>query len=240
MLYIILPTYNERENIASLLRAIASLGLPSYRVLVIDDNSPDGTSAAVAALTGELPVELITRSGKLGLGSAYVLGFTTAMTAGADMVMEMDADFSHDPQDIPRLVAAITAGADLAIGSRRIAGGGIRGWNWWRRLMSRGAMEFSRLVLNLRTRDVTAGFRCYRTSLLQSVPLDKIKSNGYSFQEEMIFYVEKIGGRVTEVPVIFRDRQRGASKMSAREIINFFIVMFKLRFSHVPQSAKKS
>jgi len=229
MLWIILPTYNEKENIVDLIDKIFSLSLPDLHILVIDDNSPDGTAKAIISLINKYPVELISRPGKMGLGSAYILGFQKALAQGAKYIMEMDADFSHNPQDIPRLLAAVHAGADLAIGSRRVAGGGIVGWNWWRRFMSRGATEFSRVLLGLKTKDVTAGFRCYNADFLKTLPLAEVKSNGYSFQEELVFLVEKIGGQIKEVPVIFVDRTKGKSKLSYKEIIKFFWIIFLLR-----------
>lgn len=229
MFWIILPTYNEAENIVDLIKAIAFLNLPRLHILVIDDNSPDGTADLVAALKDKYSVELVSRPGKMGLGSAYVFGFKKALTAGAEYIMEMDSDFSHNPKDIPVLLDVVQAGADLAIGSRRVNGGGIIGWNWWRKFMSRGATEFSRIFLNLKTKDVTAGFRCYRTDFLKKIPLGDIKSNGYSFQEEMIFLVEKLKGKVVEVPVIFVDRAKGKSKLSYKEILKFFWIIFLLR-----------
>jgi dolichol-phosphate mannosyltransferase len=229
MFWIILPTYNEAENIVDLIEAIAHLNLPKLHMLVIDDSSPDGTATLVDALKDKYPVELVSRPRKMGLGSAYVFGFKKALSAGADYIMEMDSDFSHNPKDIPALLGAVQVGADLAIGSRRVNGGGIEGWNWWRKFMSRGATEFSRIFLKLKTKDVTAGFRCYRADFLKQIPLGEIKSNGYSFQEEMIFLVEKLKGKVTEVPVIFVDRAKGKSKLSYKEIIKFFWIIFLLR-----------
>lgn len=229
MLYIILPTYNEKENIKDLLTAIFSLHIDNLKVVVIDDNSPDGTAGIVKQLQSQYNLELIERPGKMGLGSAYVTGFQKALLSGASYIMEMDADFSHQPADIPRLLAAVTAGADLAIGSRRVKGGQIIGWNWWRIFMSWGAMSFSRFVLGLQTKDVTAGFRCYRREILEQIPLTEIKSNGYSFQEEMLFLVEKSGAKVVEVPVVFNDRQKGKSKLSKKDIVDFFLIIFRLK-----------
>lgn len=169
----------------------------------------------------------------MGLGSAYVTGFQKALSSGASYIMEMDADFSHLPTDIPKLLAAVESGADLAIGSRRVPGGQIIGWSWWRLFMSWGAMSFSRVLLGLKTKDVTAGFRCYRREVLQQIPLAKIKSNGYSFQEEMLFLVEKLGAKVVEVPVVFNDRQKGKSKLAKKDILDFFLIVFKLKWQHV-------
>ena len=229
MLYIILPTYNESENIQLLLQQIFLLNIPDLYVLVIDDNSPDQTAKIVQGLLLKYQLDLLVRPGKMGLGSAYVTGFQKALAVGADYIMEMDADFSHQPADIPRLLAAVKAGADLAIGSRRIKGGKIIGWSWWRQFMSWGAMIFARFFLGLKTKDVTAGFRCYRRQLLEQIPLEEIKSNGYSFQEEMLFLVERQGAKVVEVPVVFNDRQKGKSKLAKKDIIDFFVIMFKLK-----------
>lgn len=236
MLYIILPTYNEKENILDLLKAIFSLPIADLKVLVIDDNSPDGTAEIVKQMQPQYNLGLIERPGKLGLGSAYVMGFKKALAEGAKFIMEMDADFSHQPSDIPRLLAAVEGGVDLAIGSRRVRGGKIIGWNWWRLFMSWGAMTFSRFVLGLKTKDVTAGFRCYRREILEQIPLNEIKSNGYSFQEEMLFLVEKSGAKIEEVPVVFNDRQKGKSKLSKKDIIDFFLIVFKLKWKYAKRN----
>ncbi len=232
MLYIILPTYNESENIKLLLQQIFFLNIPDLRVLVIDDNSPDQTAKIVKNLQSQYQLDLLVRPGKMGLGSAYVTGFQKALDAGASFIMEMDADFSHQPSDIPRLLAAVKAGADLAIGSRRVKGGKIIGWSWWRKFMSWGAMSFARFFLGLKTKDVTAGFRCYRRQLLEQIPLGQIKSNGYSFQEEMLFLVERQGASVVEVPVVFNDRQKGKSKLSKKDIVDFFLIIFQLKLKY--------
>ena len=152
------------------------------------------------------------------------------MEKEADLIFEMDADFSHDPKEIPNFLAAIENGADVVIGSRRIKGGKIIGWNWWRHFTSAGAMWASRLILRLKTKDVTAGYRCYKKEVLQSIDLEKIKSNGYSFQEEMIYICEKKGFNVVEVPVLFKDREKGKSKLSWKEVVSFFITIFRLKF----------
>jgi dolichol-phosphate mannosyltransferase len=173
---------------------------------------------------------LIKRARKLGIGSAYIAGFKKALALGADLIMEMDADFSHDPKDIPRLIEQCKNGFHLTIGSRKIAGGQIIGWGFWRKFMSDGAMIASRVLLGLRTKDVTAGFRCYKKEVLKKIQLDNIKSNGYAFQEEMLYLTQKNGFQIKEVPVIFNDRTKGKSKLSKKDIVEFFITIFRLKF----------
>jgi dolichol-phosphate mannosyltransferase len=230
-IYVIIPTYNEKENIARLVKEINSLVIKGLKILVIDDNSPDGTAAMVENMMNQYPVELTKRPGKLGLGSAYITGFKQALARGADLAITMDADFSHNPKKIPELIrAVIKEGYDLAIGSRRVPGGRVEGWNWQRKFYSAGAMWFSRLMLHLKTRDVTTGFRCYARHVLESLALDQIKTSGYSFLEELIYLCEQKKFKIKEVPIIFIDRQEGRSKLSRAEIIKFFITIFKLKF----------
>lgn len=229
-IFIIIPTYNEAENIGDLIQAIFNLEIPGINLVIIDDNSTDGTGKIIDEISKNYPIIPIHRPKKLGLGSAYLNGFKISIKQGADLVFEMDADFSHDPKDISRMIEAINSGADVAIGSRRIQGGKVVGWNLWRKFCSNGAMFFSRLILGLKTRDVTAGYRCYKRLVLESINLDKIKSNGYAFQEEMIYLCEKKGFLVKEVPVTFKDREKGKSKLNWKEIVHFFIIMLKLRF----------
>lgn len=226
---IVIPTFNEAQNIAKLVTKIFNLIIPKLEVLIVDDKSPDGTAEIVKRLQKQFPIHLIERPGKLGLGSAYIEGFKKALELGADHILEMDADLSHDPEDIPRILEAIK-NSDLAIGSRKISGGKIIGWGWIRKFMSNGAMWFSRLILGLTVKDVTAGFRCYRRQVLETIELDKIKSNGYAFQEEMLHRTQKAGFKITEIPVIFIDRQEGKSKLSKKDIIEFFITILKLKY----------
>lgn len=226
--YIIIPTYNEAKNIISLLDAVLDMHISGLQVLVVDDNSPDGTASLIEAKQ-YTNVTVLQRKEKLGIGSAYVAGFQHALDQGATHVFEMDADFSHDPKDIPRLLHTCKT-ADVAIGSRKVPGGSIVGWGIIRQAMSGGAMWFSRLILGLKTKDVTAGFRCFRANVLRSIEIETIKSNGYAFQEELLYKVEKHGFSVVEVPVTFSDRQHGASKLSKKDIIEFFNVMIALRF----------
>lgn len=232
---IIIPTYNEKENVTALIPAVFSLGVENLEMIFVDDNSPDGTAGAIKSFQNQCPVHIIERPEKMGLGSAYIAGFKRALEAGADYIFEMDADFSHDPKDIPRLIAACADGADLAIGSRKIPGGGIVGWNWRRHFESNGAMLFARLMLGLTTRDVTAGFRCFRRRAIEAIDWNKIKSNGYAFQEEVLYRMEKAGLRVVEVPVIFRDRRIGQSKLSKKDIFEFFHLIFKLKLQKNPR-----
>lgn len=227
---VIIPTYNEKQNIAKLISEIFALQITGLEILVVDDNSPDGTADIAEKLKEKYPVHLIKRAGKLGLGSAYLAGFKKALELKADYIFEMDADFSHDPADIPRMLAAAQQ-ADLVIGSRKIKGGKVVGWGWLRKFMSNGAMWFSRILLNLKAKDVTAGFRCFRRQVLESINLDTIKSNGYAFQEELLYRTQKAGFKIKEIPVIFKDRQKGKSKLSKKDIIEFFLVMIKLRLN---------
>ncbi len=234
MLYILIPTFNERENLSKLVVVITqnlekSVFKDHYRVLIIDDNSPDGTGQLAESLKDKYPLEVLHRSGKLGLGSAYREGFNYALMHGAEYVMEMDADFSHQPQDILRLVEACQKeGVALVIGSRKIKGGKILGWNWRRKFYSNGAMYFARTLLNLKTHDITAGFRCFRANELKKISYHKIRSNGYAFQVEMIYKFEKAGLKIIELPVIFPDRISGDSKLNWHDIREFFIIIIKL------------
>jgi dolichol-phosphate mannosyltransferase len=207
-----LPTYNERENLERMLRALKPLGV---RVLVIDDNSPDGTGEIADRLADELDfVGVLHRARKEGLGPAYLAGFRHALAEGAELVLEMDCDFSHDPQDVPRLIGACEAGADLALGSRYVEGGGTENWGLVRRIVSWGGSFYARVVLGVSIRDLTGGFKCYRRHVLESIGLDAIHSKGYAFQIEGTFRTLRKGFRVVEVPIVFVDRTHGHSKMS--------------------------
>jgi len=228
MIYVVIPTYNERKNIIALAKKILDLNIPNLKILVIDDNSPDNTAEALekANLEG---VEVVKRPKKMGLGSAYIDGFKKVLAQGADMLIEMDADFSHQPHKIPELIACVNSGNDVCLGSRRVKGGATIGWNFIRKMMSALAMEFSRLLLNLKTKDVTGGFRCYHARVFNKINLDNIKSNGYAFQEEMVYLLEKNNFKIKEIPITFVDRQRGSSKLGFKEIINFFINICRLK-----------
>jgi dolichol-phosphate mannosyltransferase len=206
-----LPTYNERENLERMVRALGKHGVS---VLVIDDNSPDGTGELADRLAHELPyVEVIHRDRKEGLGPAYLAGFRRALADGAELILEMDCDFSHDPADVPRLIGA-TENADLALGSRYVPGGSVRNWGLVRRAVSAGGSLYARLLLGVGVRDLTGGFKCYRRAVLETIDLDAITSRGYAFQIETTYRALRAGFRVVEVPITFVDRERGGSKMS--------------------------
>lgn len=225
---IVVPTYNEAENIGQLIPRI--LACPRFRVLVVDDGSPDGTGAIVTALAEQEPrVGLLSRPGKLGLGSAYIAGFRRALSEGAEFIFEMDADFSHDPSYLPALLAAAEAGADLALGSRYVPGGGTTDWGLGRRLISRGGNLYAGIILGLRVADATGGFRCYRRRVLEKLDLGRVRSNGYAFQIEMAYRARRAGFSIVEVPIIFPDRRVGRSKMSRRIVVEALINVWRLR-----------
>ncbi|MDD2656286.1 MAG: polyprenol monophosphomannose synthase [Patescibacteria group bacterium] len=226
---IVIPTYNEKENIEKLINKIFALNIIGLEILVVDDNSPDGTAQVVKNLQSKYPLHILERASKLGLGSAYIAGFKKALELQADRIFEMDADFSHDPDDLPAMLEA-AKNHDLVIGSRKIAGGKIIGWGFTRKFMSNGAMWLSRILLGLKAKDVTAGFRCFNSQVLKTLNLDKIKSNGYAFQEELLYKTQKADFTITEIPVTFIDRREGKSKLSKKDIIEFFLIIFKLRF----------
>ncbi len=215
----IIPTYNERENIGDLVPAVLSQN-DDIRVIVVDDNSPDGTGDLAERLAEEHRgrVAVIHRPGKLGLGTAYRAGFGLAMEWGADPICTMDADFSHHPMYIPAILRA-SREYDLVIGSRYVDGGGVRNWGWHRRFLSRSANTVARLALGLHSHDCTGGFRAYRLHLLRSLRLDDIRADGYSYLVEMLFRCQAAGARIGEVPIVFEDRRRGASKISQKEIV---------------------
>lgn len=216
---VIIPTYNEKDNIETLIAQLLTLPL-GVHVIVVDDNSPDGTGAIADRLATESDgrVSVIHRPGKLGLGTAYIAGFKKALAEGADLVCTMDADFSHNPSYIPALVSKIAEGYDLVIGSRYVRGGGSD-QPLERKMLSWGANTITHILLGLHVHDTTAGFRCYRRQVLESLDLDAIRSSGYSFLFEMLFRVERHGWKVGEVPIRFRDRRLGASKVSKNEIV---------------------
>ncbi len=210
---VIVPTYNEAENIEAIAAAVRSRG---YRLLVVDDGSPDGTGDTADALaTSDDGVSVLHRSEKAGLGKAYAAGFAHAAELDATILCEMDADFSHDPADLPRLVAAIENGADLAIGSRYVPGGGADDWPWHRRLISRGGNRYAALMLGIDVRDATAGFRAFRTDAIRRLEPETCDASGYAFQVEMAWRASEAGMTITEVPIRFKDREAGTSKMSS-------------------------
>jgi dolichol-phosphate mannosyltransferase len=207
-----LPTYNERENLEKMVRALGHHGV---RVLVVDDNSPDGTGEIADRLAAELDyVSVLHRERKEGLGPAYLAGFRRALADGAELILEMDCDFSHDPADVPRLIAACEAGADIALGSRYVPGGGTANWGLLRRVISWGGSFYARVLLGLRVRDLTGGFKCFRRRVLETLDLDAIHSRGYAFQIETTYRAIRSGFTVVEVPIRFVDRTEGTSKMS--------------------------
>jgi dolichol-phosphate mannosyltransferase len=244
---IVIPTYNESDNIQSLVEAIIALG-EALQVIIVDDSSPDGTGELAENLAREhSAVHVLHRSAKLGLGTAYIAGFKRAFALGAERIMTMDADFSHHPRYIPRLLARSQA-HDLVIGSRYVDGGGTLHCGLWRQVLSRTANTVARIVLGLRAHDCTAGFRCYRRQALESIGLDHIFSDGYSFLVEMLYKCQQRGCRIAEVPIIFEDRRRGASKISRQEIFKAMYTVFRLRwekdfnrpFPHLENSKRSS
>ncbi|MBR1538231.1 MAG: polyprenol monophosphomannose synthase [Bacteroidales bacterium] len=232
---IIIPTYNEKENVENIIRAVRALE-GDYHVLIIDDGSPDGTAAIVKTLQGAFPdqLHLVERSGKLGLGTAYLTGFRWALEHGYDYVFEMDADFSHKPADVPRLYAACAeGGADLAIGSRYCNGISVINWPIGRVIMSYYASAYVRTVLGMKVYDTTAGFKCYSRKVLETIDFDRIQMHGYGFQIEMKYNAYKLGFKIVEVPIIFEDRKEGTSKMSSGIFGEAFWGVLKLRFRKI-------
>ncbi len=232
---IIIPTYNEKENIERMIRTLRGLD-GDYHILVIDDGSPDGTAAIVKGLQQEFPeqLHLIERNGKLGLGTAYLTGFRWSLEHGYDYIFEMDADFSHKPADVPRLYAACAeGGADLAIGSRYCNGISVINWPIGRVIMSYYASAYVRTVLRMKVYDTTAGFKCYSRKVLETIDFDRIKMRGYGFQIEMKYNAYKLGFKLVEVPIIFEDRKEGTSKMSSGIFGEAFWGVLKLRFRKI-------
>lgn len=213
---VIIPMYNERENAAAIIDAVMALPTP-FDVLVIDDNSPDGTAAIVKEKMAQYPgrVDIIERSGKLGLGTAYITGFKACVERGYDYICEMDADFSHNPSDLIRLRQTAADGADVVVGSRYVTGVNVVNWPMGRVLMSYYASKYVRLITRMPVHDTTAGFVCYRREVLQTLPLDSVKFKGYAFQIEMKFTAYKYGFKVVEEPIIFVNRVLGTSKMNS-------------------------
>jgi len=223
---VIIPTYNERANIEALVKAL--LAQDNIEIIIVDDNSPDGTGQIADELSRRHPgVHVIHRPAKLGLGTAHIAGFRKALAMGADRILTMDADFSHHPRYIPALLAG-SQSCDLVIGSRYVEGGGTLGCNLARRLLSWGGNAFARLVLGLKARDCTAGFRCYRREVLQSIDLGQVFSDGYSFLIEMLYKCQQGGWRIGEVPILFENRRRGASKISRREVFKAAYTVLRL------------
>ncbi len=227
---IIIPTYNESDNIEKLLDLISRTD-PAAHVLIVDDNSPDRTYEIVERLMqtsypGRL--FLLKRAGKLGLGTAYIAGFKWALARDYDYIFEMDADFSHDPKYLPAFLAAIEKN-DLVLGSRYVPGGGVKNWGLLRKFISRGGSLYARTILGLSLRDLTGGFKCFRRQVLEAIDLDSVKSNGYSFQIEMTYRAHCQGFRICETPIVFEDRTAGKSKMSRKIFLEAVLMVWKLR-----------
>ncbi|HLV99709.1 MAG TPA: polyprenol monophosphomannose synthase [Ktedonobacterales bacterium] len=234
---IVMPTYNERENITPIVEEILRYA-PQVDILIVDDNSPDGTGAIADSLHERLPnVSVLHRTGKLGLGTAYVAGFRYALEHGYELAFEMDADFSHDPRYLPDLLAEAEH-ADLVIGSRYVRGGGTPNWSPFRRFISGGGNIFARTVLALPVKDATAGYRCYRSAVLSALDLGSITSQGYAFQVEMTYRTLQRGFHVSEVPIMFVDRRVGKSKMSRKIFIEGFVFVLRARFGRTGKPAQ--
>ena len=233
--WLILPTYNEAENVEAVVAAagavLARASRAGYRVLIVDDGSPDGTGEIAERMAAEHDwLEVLHRGEKNGIGPAYLAGFRHALEHGAGYVMEMDSDFSHDPADLARLLQAIYSGADLALGSRYVPGGGVRDWSLLRRVVSEGGSTYARWVLGLSVRDLTGGFKCFRREVLEAIHFDSVRSRGYAFQVELTYRAVRAGFCVVEVPIVFRDRQHGQSKMSWRIAAEAMWLVPGLRF----------
>jgi dolichol-phosphate mannosyltransferase len=227
-----LPTYNERENLELMVRALGEqIDTARDRVLVIDDDSPDGTGAIADELQAELPwVEVLHRKGKEGLGKAYLAGFHHALAEGAELVLEIDCDFSHDPKEVPHLIATCEAGADLALGSRWVDGGGTVNWGRGRMFVSRGGSLYARTILGVHVRDLTGGFKCFRRTVLETIDLDAIAAKGYGFQIETTYRALRAGFKVVELPITFVDRRVGESKMDGSIVVEAMLQVPVLRY----------
>ena len=233
--WVVMPTFNEAENIepvaAAVLGALEGCSPGEHRLLIVDDSSPDGTGELADRLAAANPaVEVLHRRVREGLGPAYLAGFRRALDGGASHIFEMDADFSHDPGDLPRLLAAVADGADVALGSRYVPGGGVEDWGLLRQIVSRAGCIYARAVLGLSVRDLTGGFKCFRREVLESIHLETVRSHGYCFQIELTQRAIQRGFAVREVPIVFRDRRHGHSKMSPRIAIEAFLVLPQLRW----------
>ncbi len=226
---VVIPTYNEADNLPALAGELLALAVPGLCVLIVDDNSPDGTGEVAAKLARECRrVRVLHRPGKMGLGKAYIAGFKDSLANGADMIFEMDADFSHNPADLPRLLAALGT-YDGVIGSRYVAGGATPDWSLERRLISRSGNMYTRLLLNLPIRDATSGFKGFRRQVLASIDLDSLAADGYAFQIEMNYRLWQRGFSLGEVPIVFLDRRVGTSKMSSRIVLEAMALVWQMR-----------
>jgi len=244
--WLILPTYNEAENLAAMISAagavLAQASPAGFRILVVDDGSPDGTGDIADRLAGEHEwVRVVHRTEKNGIGPAYLAGFRHALDRGAAFVFEMDCDFSHDPSDLARLLVAVRdGGADLALGSRYVPGGGVTDWGLLRRFISEGGSTYARIVLGLHVRDLTGGFKCFRRDVLERIHFDSVRSQGYAFQVELTYRAVRAGFRVVEVPIVFRDREHGTSKMSWRIAAEAMWLVPLLRFGTQPPAVESA
>jgi dolichol-phosphate mannosyltransferase len=232
--WLILPTYDEADNVERIVRAVLPVlersRCDGHHVLIVDDGSPDGTGEIADRLAAEIDeVSVLHRPAPAGLGPAYLAGFEVALREGAELVLEMDADFSHDPADVERLIETVAAGADLALGSRYVPGGGVSDWGRGRRIVSRGGCLYARRVLSLNVRDLTGGFKCFRREVLEAIDLPTVRSRGYAFQVELTLRAVRAGFRVVEVPIVFRERQLGRSKMTWRIAGEAFVLLPQLR-----------
>jgi dolichol-phosphate mannosyltransferase len=237
--WLILPTYNEAENIEAIVTAsgevLGDATEGAFKILIVDDGSPDGTGDIADRLARERDqVEVLHRTEKNGIGPAYLAGFRHALDHGAGYAMEMDSDFSHDPADLARLLEAARSGADLALGSRYVPGGGVVDWGLLRRFISQGGSTYARWVLGLNVRDLTGGFKCVRREVLEAIHFDSVRSQGYAFQVELTYRAVRAGFRVVEVPIVFKDRELGQSKMSWRIAAEAMWLVPRLRFGSQP------
>ncbi len=236
---VVLPTYNESENIARLLTQLRTV-VPNGRLYVVDDNSPDGTGDIAERCAAELGgIEVIHRPGKQGLGSAYRQGFAHVIAQGVDVIVSMDVDFSHDPLSIPAMLAAIDAGSDAVIGSRYVNGGGTKNWPLHRRLLSRWGNLYTGAVLGVKVRDCTSGFRAYRASALAAIAPETTKAEGYAFLSELVVRLSRRGSKISEVPILFVDRENGTSKMSGRIIVESMLLVTRWGIVHRWNQTKK-
>jgi dolichol-phosphate mannosyltransferase len=225
-----IPTYNERDNVSAIARAVVAAD-PRVDVLIVDDNSPDGTGQLAERLSVIEPrIHVLHRPRKQGLGRAYLHAFEWALQRGYQYVLEMDADFSHDPRYIPKFLNATERGADLVLGSRYVSGGGTLNWGFFRKLVSRGGSLYARRVLGIRIRDLTGGFKCFRRQVLESINLPAVRSTGYAFQIELTYRALRKGFKVVEIPIVFEDRRVGQSKMSRKIFLEALVMVWKLRF----------
>lgn len=228
---VVIPTYNELENIKAIITAVLD-AVKDINILIVDDNSPDGTAAVVEEMMKtDDRIHLLKRAGKMGLGTAYCEGFAYCLEKNFDIICQMDADFSHDPNDLPRLIDELNEGYDLVIGSRYVSGVNVVNWPLRRLILSYGASIYSRIITGLKIKDTTGGFKCFRADMLRKIDLKKINSNGYGFQIEMNYKVWKKGGKIKELSIIFIDRRSGTSKMNKNIICEAVFLVWKLRFT---------